>query len=69
MRDINRLDIFYDELKEYHKKLPDWRFGQFITNFMGWYYQKTKRDCFYIEDDKIIAYIQDFVQETIGEKI
>ena len=28
MRDINRLDKFYDELKEIHKKhFPDWRYG------------------------------------------
>ncbi len=28
MRDINRLDKFYDELKEIHKKhFPDWRVG------------------------------------------
>ena len=32
MRDVNRLDEFYDELKEIHKKyFGQWRFGQLIT--------------------------------------
>ena len=66
MRDINRLDNFYDALKEFHKYVPDWRFGQFIMNFMGWYYTKYKRDCFYIEEDKMIKYIEEFVDEVRG---
>ena len=29
MRDPNRLDRFYDEVKKIHKiSFPDWRFGQ-----------------------------------------
>ena len=65
MRDINRLDNFYDSLKNIHKKyIPDWRFGQFIMNFMGWYYNKYKRDCFYIEEDKMIKYIEEFIDEV-----
>ena len=66
MRDINRLDNFYDELKRIHKYVPDWRVGQFIMNFMNWYYTKYKRDCFYIEDEKIIKYIEEFVNEVRG---
>ena len=67
MRDINRLDNFYDNLKSIHKSyIPDWRFGQFIMNFMGWYYNKYKRDCFYIEEDKMIKYIEEFVDEVKG---
>jgi len=66
MRDINRLDNFYNELKRIHKYVPDWRFGQFMINFMSWYYTKYKRDCFYIEDEKIIKYIEEFVDEVKG---
>ena len=66
MRDINRLDSFYDKFKELHKNVPDWRFGQFIMNFMSWYYNKYKRDCFYIEDDKILNYIEEFIDEVRG---
>ena len=69
MRDINRFDKFYNELKRIHGYIPDWRFGQFIMNFMGWYYSKYKRDCFYIEDDKILNYIEEFVDEVKENKI
>ena len=37
-RDPERLDTFYDTLKEYHKKyFPDLRVGQFILNFSSYY--------------------------------
>lgn len=66
MRDINRFDNFYDELKRIHKYIPDWRFGQFMMNFMNWYYHKYKRDCFYIEDEKMMKYIEEFIDEVRG---
>lgn len=66
MRDINRLDFFYDELKRVHKYVPDWRFGQLIMNFISWYYQKYKKDCFYIEDNEILKYIEEFIDEVRG---
>lgn len=54
MRDPNRLDVFYDELKRLHKEnVPDWRFGQFLVNFLTWY----NRDPFYIEEDKMMEEI------------
>lgn len=39
IRDPNRLYDFYGKLREMHKQLPDWRFGQFIMNFIDWYYE------------------------------
>ena len=66
MRDINRLDNFYNELKEIHKKLPDWRFTQLTMNFMGWYYQKYNRDCFYVEDNQVLKYFKEYINELIG---
>lgn len=51
MRDPNRLDVFYDELKRLHKEnVPDWRFGQLLVNVLIWY----NRDPFYLEEDKMI---------------
>ena len=45
MRDPNRLDSFYDEMKEIHKKsFPDWRIGQLMSNFLGWMYYVQGRD-------------------------
>ena len=61
MRDPNRLDEFYDKLKELHKKyLPDIRFGQFCSNFFGWLYQEKKIDLFFPEEDAMIKYIEEY---------
>lgn len=47
MRDINRIDVICDKLKEAWKIVPDQRLGQFILNYI------TSEDLlFYYEDDK-----------------
>lgn len=62
MRDANRLDDFYDKIKEIHKKeFPDWRFGQFIINFCGYY-----GDPFYLEEDKFIEKLENYVKVMKG---
>ena len=48
MRKPERLDSFYDELKEIHKRsFPDMRFGQFMMNALGWINSTKKRDPFF----------------------
>lgn len=65
MRDPNRLYKFYENLRDMHMAyLPDWRFGQFILNFTGWYYAKYKKDIFYIEDDKILKIFREFFDDV-----
>jgi hypothetical protein len=67
MRDPNRLDAFYDKLKEIHKtNFPDWRFGQLMSNFFYWYYGKTGLDIFYTEDSDIRLLFDDFVNAMMG---
>ena len=64
MRNPNRLNNLYNELKNIHKTyIPDWRFGQFMINFINWYYNKYKIDIFYIEDNKILTYIKEYINE------
>lgn len=61
MRDPNRLDDFYIQLKTIHKtKYPDWRFGQLMSNFFGWLYSEKKVDLFFPEEDKMIEYLKEF---------
>ena len=58
MRDPNRLDNFYEQMKQIHKEnFPDWRFGQFLMNFLSWY----GRDPFYLEEDKFIEKLNEYV--------
>lgn len=64
MRDINRLDKFYNELKEIHKKhFPDWRFGQLLVNVLADWQAKTKRDIFFLEEDEMIQIFRDYVNK------
>lgn len=65
MRDVNRLDGFYEEMKQLHKKyFPDWRFGQLMCNFIS-----QTGDPFYLEEDKFMARFKEYIQKTTGEAI
>lgn len=65
MRNPNRLDNFYDEMKRVHKKcFPDWRFGQLMSNFLGWVYQEKKRDPFFPEEDEMLRLFKEFSGES-----
>ena len=69
MRNPDRLDKFYEEIKELHKKyLSDWRFQQLILNYLSWFVGKYGTDGFYIEEDKCIESIKEFFKFTIGER-
>ena len=60
MRDVKRLDKFYNDLKKIHKKsFPDWRFGQFIINFLS-----ECGDTFYWEEDKFITNLKNFANRN-----
>lgn len=65
MRDPNRLDKFYDEMKEIHKKsFPDWRFGQLMSNFLGWLYSVKRRDPFFPEEEDMIEYFREYANNV-----
>lgn len=54
MRDVNRLYKIYDVLFESHKKIPDIRFMQLMSNFFDWHKIQYGTDGFYVEDDEFI---------------
>ena len=53
MRDPNRIDGYVEKLKECWKQVPDWRFGQFMSNVLAEIEYATKRDIFYVEDKEL----------------
>lgn len=64
MRDPNRLDSFYDELKRIHKEeFPDWRFGQLFCNFCGWLMNNKKIDPFFPEENRILKLFKEYAGE------
>lgn len=64
MRDPKRIDKFCWRLAEAWKKVPDWRFGQLMSNILGEYYTQTKIDPFFTEDDEFI----EFIEKLMGVK-
>ena len=64
MRDPERLETFYAQLKKVHQeKFPDYakkafRLGQFMSNFLGWLGQR--RDAFFPEEDEMLVYMKQF---------
>lgn len=69
MRDPERLFQKYGKMCELHKnKLPDWRIGQMIINFLSWYYIKNRHDCFYIEDSEFIKSFEEFIQDITNPR-
>ena len=62
MRDINRIDKFASEMSEVWKKsFPDWRFGQFILNFLNEACDKHG-DPFFWEEDRFLEYLHEFAE-------
>lgn len=60
-----RLDNFYEELKEIHKKsFPDMRFGQFMLNVLGWISSTKKRDPFFQEEDEMLDLIKQYANSN-----
>lgn len=64
MRNPERISPLWDKLFEAFKKAhsiyPDWRFGQFMVNFLGWY----GRDPFFPEDDEWLNIIDQYIAKS-----
>lgn len=70
MRDLNRLNGFYDELKKIHMEyFPDWRFGQLCSNFLEWLFGSLHIDPFFIEEDRMLQYLKQYVEKENNYKI
>ena len=63
MRDPKRIKKFCDRLAKVWENVPDWRFGQFISNAFGEVWAKHG-DIFFIEDDKMIEYLEKYFEKS-----
>ena len=69
MRKVERLDKFYDELKEIHKKsFPDMRFGQLMMNFLGFVNSTKKRDPFFPEEDEMLKLFKEYTNSLLYKR-
>ncbi len=60
MRNPKRIDEFCARLAACWHKVPDWRFGQLISNVLGEYQSQKKRDIFFPEDDEMIEFFEEY---------
>ena len=61
VRNPERLDTFYDEFCELHKKaFPDIRVGQLMCNFLGFVSSEKKRDPFFPEEDELLKLFTEY---------
>lgn len=63
MRNPERIDEFCDELKLLWHKVPDWRFGQLMSNVLGVVYERKNRDPFYMEDAEMLNALKELFEE------
>lgn len=61
MRDPKRIDRFCDQLKAVWHRVPDWRFGQLMSNMLGDFVGETGRDIFFPEDDEMMEFFLKYV--------
>ena len=59
MRDPKRIDKFCTDLAKLWHKVPDWRFGQFLSNVFGGY----KKDLFFPEDEELMEYMKKYFKQ------
>ena len=60
VRNPKRIRGYCDRLAACWEKVPDWRFGQLLSNVLGEYCSETGRDIFFPEDEELISYFEKF---------
>lgn len=63
MREPKRIDEFCAELAKLWHKVPDWRFGQLMSNVLGEYTYQTHRDIFFPEDDEMLEFFKKYFEK------
>lgn len=63
IRNPDRIDKFCNELAKIWHKVPDWRFGQLMSNVLG-AMQSEGRDIFFPEEDEMLKFFQDYFKEA-----
>ena len=63
MRNPIRIYPLCNKLAEYWSRYPDLRFGQLMYNFMKWIEIHKSIDPFYIEDDMILEFLEEYFRE------
>lgn len=64
MRDPTRIKPFMQKVAHmWQQHVPDWRFGQLMSNFFGFVVAETNRDIFFIEDGEMESLMLKFFKQ------
>ena len=64
IRNPERIDVFTSELNRIWKTYYlDWRFGQFMSNFLGFVQSEKNRDIFLTEESEMLTYLKEYCGE------
>ena len=60
------MDLFLEQLKDIWMNVPDWRFMQLMSNFFRYYSEVKGADPFFMEEDKAIRELAEFIKRSTG---
>lgn len=64
IRNPERIDVFTSELNRIWKTyFSDWRFGQLMSNFLGFVAGQKQTDIFFSEESEMLTYLKEFCGE------
>ena len=66
MRDANRIEKIMSKIGMIWLENPDLRFGQLVSNL---FYKMGHSDMFYVEDDELEKFLDNFLDKARTEKI
>ena len=65
IRDLEKLDSFYTQICEIHKKsFPDMRPGRFLLNALGYINSTLHRDPFFPDSDELIELFKQYANSN-----
>ena len=69
MRDPKRIHEIVKLFECFWHSVPDWRFGQLLSNLSGILFEKNgNRDPFFLEDDKAKELLCQLLQDMSGKE-
>lgn len=63
MRNPNRINKFCEELRKMWHRVPDWRFGQLMSNFLGDVCTQSGKDIWFIEEPEMLEYVKSYMNK------
>ena len=69
MRDPKRIANYMARLQRLWEDYPDFRFGQFLINFLGEVQHEVGMDLFYVEDEEFFTAFEKCFERMMGKNV